>query len=80
MPFINIKYFASLREKAGQEDERVEVLGKTYEDLYNMLDKKYQFGLPVQMIQVAVNDEFSSMHELILPEAKVVFITPVAGG
>ncbi len=80
MPLINIKYFASLREKAGLEMERMEVNVRTYGELYQLLDSRYQFGLPSEMIQVAVNDEFSSMQETILPEAKIVFIPPVAGG
>ena len=79
MNTINVKYFASLREKAGIESEELSFTG-TYQDLYQMLSEKYGFNLPHTMVQVAVNDEFSLMNSKILPNSKVVFIPPVAGG
>lgn len=79
MNSINVKYFASLREKAGVESEELSFEG-TYEELYLKLSQKYAFNLPHTMVQVAVNDEFSSMSSRVLPNSKVVFIPPVAGG
>jgi len=32
------------------------------------------------MVQVAVNDEFTSMKSIVTDNSKVVFIPPVAGG
>ncbi len=77
---INVCYFALLREKAGLEQEVITSSSQTYAQLYEELSQKYQFGIPASMIQVAVNDEFSSMNEMISEKAKVVFIPPVAGG
>jgi molybdopterin synthase sulfur carrier subunit len=79
MPLVNIEYFALLREKANLESEEVMFDG-TYEELYKNLNEKYDFGLSSEMIMVAVNDEFTHMSGRILPNAKVVFIPPVAGG
>lgn len=79
MPLVNIKYFALLREKANLESEEMMFDG-TYAELYENLNKKYHFDLPTEMIQVAVNDEFTHMNGEILPHSKVVFIPPVAGG
>lgn len=79
MPLINVKYFASLKEKTLVESETLTFEG-SYKDLYFELSKKYQFTLPFEMIQVAVNDEFSSMNSMVTENAKVVFIPPVAGG
>lgn len=79
MNLVNVKYFASLRERAGIEGEQLHFKG-TYRELYEMLSKKYNFSLPVAMIQVAVNDEFSRMDALVEEKAKIVFIPPVAGG
>lgn len=79
MNSINVKYFALLREKAGVESESLDFEG-TYAELYQHLADKYQFNLPHSMIQVAVNDEFTNMNHLVLQNAKVVFIPPVAGG
>lgn len=80
MSLINVHYFASFREKAGIDQEELSHNLKTYAELYQNLSLKYGFSLPPDMIQVAVNDEFASMNDLIVQNAKVVFIPPVAGG
>lgn len=77
---INVCYFALLREKAGVDEELIQTSTQTYAELYEELSQKYHFGIPASMIQVAVNDEFSSMNEIVLSNVKVVFIPPVAGG
>lgn len=79
MNSIKVAYFAFLREKAGVSSEELSFEG-TYKELYEKLSEKYDFGLPASMVQVAVNDEFSHMNSLVLPNSKVVFIPPVAGG
>lgn len=76
---VSIKYFASLREKAGCETEELSFEG-SYKELYESLSQKYEFNLPPEMVQVAVNDEFTHMNALVVQNSKVVFIPPVAGG
>jgi molybdopterin synthase sulfur carrier subunit len=77
---INVHYFALLREKSGVEHEQVFSAAKNFSELYEELSKKYSFDLPSTMIQVAVNDEFSSLDKPLSDQVKVVFIPPVAGG
>jgi molybdopterin synthase sulfur carrier subunit len=77
---INVQYFASFREQAGVDSELFECEVTTLNELYEKLSQKYQFALPANMIQVAVNDEFASMNDLVVNHTKVVFIPPVAGG
>lgn len=79
MQSVDVNYFALLREKAGKSSEAISFNG-TYKDLYLELSNRYQFELPVEMIQVAVNDEFSDINTEIISGAKVVFIPPMAGG
>ncbi len=79
MPLVDIKYFAILKEKAGVSSEEI-IFEGTYSELYESLSKKYNWDLPCDMIQVAVNDEFTSMNQEVLSNAKIVFIPPVAGG
>jgi sulfur-carrier protein len=79
MNSIKVNYFASLREKAGVESEEI-VFEGSYAELYEELKQKHNFDLPLDMIQVAVNDEFSSLNALVVQNSKVVFIPPVAGG
>lgn len=80
MPTINVHYFASFREKAGVSQEEINQDFRILSDLYKILEVKYQFALPHNMVQVAVNDEFAQMSDLVIPGSKVVFIPPVAGG
>lgn len=80
MKSINVKYFALFRELAGVESESLQVDVETYADLYSQLAQKYKFTLPLEMIQLAVNDEFSPLHRTIDDGARIVFIPPVAGG
>lgn len=80
MEIVNVHYFALLREMAGLDSEVVKLNCTTYKELFQQLADKYGFNIPSEMIQVAVDDEFSSMEKTIIPGAKVVFIPPVAGG
>lgn len=80
MKSINVQYFALLREEAKTESERVTAPVETYGELYEFLKEKHKFSLPVKMIMVAVNDEFSDLSHTIVEGARVVFIPPVAGG
>lgn len=77
---ISIQYFAMLREQSGKDREEYQTDSKTYKDLYSELISKYNFDLPISMIQIAINDEYSSVDKEIRDGDKVVFIPPVAGG
>ena len=80
MKNVRIKYFAFLREKAGVDSELIQTQAQTYRELYLELSNKYQFTLPENIIQVAVNDEYSQMNQIIQDQDQIVFIPPVAGG
>jgi molybdopterin synthase sulfur carrier subunit len=80
MKTINIRYFALLREQANLDEEQLSVSCKTYGELYQFLQSKYHFTLPLEMIQVAVDDQFAHLDFEIQESARVVFIPPVAGG
>jgi molybdopterin converting factor subunit 1 len=80
MKTIKVHYFALFRDQAKCEEETLEVNCHTYGELYLELSKRHGFDLPQEMIQVAANDEFTSMKAAVLNGAKIVFIPPVAGG
>lgn len=77
---ITINYFAILRDHAGKNSETLETSCANYRELYSKLKEQYDFSLSECMIQVAVNDEFTTLEAPIVSGAKVVFIPPVAGG
>lgn len=80
MPKLTVEYFASLREQAGIEREELTSLASTYGELYEELRRKHGFTLPLSMIQLAVNDEFSALDNPCVEGVNVVFIPPIAGG
>ncbi len=69
-----------LREKSGKTNEEYQTNSATYAELYSELSHQYGFDLPLSMIQVAVNDEYSTVDKNIAEGDRVVFIPPVAGG
>lgn len=80
MKSINVQYFALLREQRGEASETLEVTCETLGELYQHLKEKHQFTLPIDLIQVAVDDEFARHEHPLREGANVVFIPPVAGG
>ncbi|MCB0414952.1 MAG: molybdopterin converting factor subunit 1 [Bdellovibrionales bacterium] len=77
---LTIKYYAFLRDKAGVSSEVIDVDIRTAEELYNLLNEKYQFQIDKSQLRVAVNDEFVDFNTSLVGNDKVVFIPPVAGG
>lgn len=80
MHAIKVRYFAMLREKAQVSEEEITTSAQTYGELYQELSTRYDFGLPLSMVQVAVDDEFIDLNQTLIPHSRVVFIPPVAGG
>jgi molybdopterin-guanine dinucleotide biosynthesis protein A/molybdopterin converting factor small subunit len=77
---VQIKYFALLRDEAGLAEESRVTHAKTYRQLFHELKREHKFSLSECMVQVAVNDSYTSLDTQLTDNAKVVFIPPVAGG
>ena len=77
---IHIQYYALLREERGLTEEIVETSSSTVKDLYQELKSKFNFRLSVDILKVAVNNEFASWETQLKNNDQVVFIPPVAGG
>jgi molybdenum cofactor guanylyltransferase len=77
---IRVHYYALLREEAGKSEESVGTRAATPRELYEELQARYPFSLAVQMLKVAVNDEFGDWSQRLADGDRVVFIPPVAGG
>ena len=75
---ITVKFFASLREKMGCSEKRVEdVAGKTVAELWASVSG----GEPLpQNIRAAVNLEYVEMTEPVADGDEVAFVPPVTGG
>ena len=80
MNTIKVRYFAALQEQAKLSEETMTTDLKTYGELYQFLAGRYGFSVSRSQVQVAVNDQFCQLSDLITDQAQVVFIPPVAGG
>lgn len=77
---INIQYFALFREQRGKSSETVATAANNLGELYAELAKMHGFSLPLEQVQVAVDDEFAEWDAAVPESGTVVFIPPVAGG
>jgi molybdopterin converting factor small subunit len=77
---IQIQYYALLREQRGTSSEAYSTSALNLAGLYNELKEKYQFSLPINLLQVVANDRFVSWDDTINEGDLIVFIPPVAGG
>ncbi|WP_419962002.1 molybdopterin converting factor subunit 1 [Psychrobacillus sp. BM2] len=76
---ITVLYFAGLKEKTGIEKEEFVFSGKTVKQLLEELQRKYE-GLADGIIQVAINEEYASIDDIIQERDIIALIPPVSGG
>lgn len=82
MATVRMKYFAAARERAGTQEEAVELpAGSTVAALLEVLVQKHPALKPLlPHVRVAVNQEFAAVGEAVPDGAEVALIPPVAGG
>ena len=77
---ITVKYFATLAESAGCEQEQHIVDSCTAEELYKKCAQSHAFTLSQEHIKVAINHEYAHFSDMLSDGDVVVFIPPVSGG
>ena len=77
---VRVRYFATLREEAGQSEEALQTEAATVAGLYEELAARHGFSVPAEDLRVAVNDDFADWETALDTNDLVVFIPPVAGG
>ena len=75
-----VLYFASLRDRAGREEEAVAATAGDVSALYAELRQRHGFTMPQDKLRVAVNGEFAGWDRALRDGDEVVFIPPVSGG
>lgn len=73
-----VMFFAHLRDSVGEEIVNMEAAGKTIAQLKTEIAEKY--GLKMETVMAAINEEFAGNEELIQDGDVVAFIPPVSGG
>lgn len=76
---ITVLYFAGLKEKTGLDREEFRFSGKTVKQLIEELQQKYE-GLADGIIQVAINEEYALLDDIIQERDTIAMIPPVSGG
>jgi len=74
-----VLYFAGLKEKTGLDKEEFMFSGKTVKQLIEELQNKYE-GLADGIIQVAINEEYALLDDIIEEKDIIALIPPVSGG
>lgn len=77
---IHVRYFASLREVRGLEEETVRTEAATAGELYDELRQQHDFPFSPEVLRVAVDDALCEWNVPLAEGQRVVFLTPVSGG
>ena len=79
MAVVTVLYFASLRDAAGCDSERIDHAGDLGA-LYGDLRARHGFVLPIDRVRVAMDGAFSDWGAHPRDGAEIAFIPPVSGG
>jgi molybdopterin converting factor small subunit len=77
---IHVQYYALLREQRKISSEKVLTEAVTAKEFYQELQTKYHFTLSMDILKVALNDQFSTWNTKLKNNDTIIFIPPVAGG
>ena len=77
---VDVLYFASLRDAAGCERERIGRPVEGLAALYEALRLRHGFALPRDRVRVAVNGAFVAWDHVPGEGDEIVFVPPVSGG
>jgi molybdopterin synthase sulfur carrier subunit len=77
---VDVLYFASLRDAAGCERERIARPVEGLAALYDALRLRHGFALPRDRVRVAVNGAFVAWGHVPGEGDEIVFVPPVSGG
>ena len=80
MTRVQVLYFASLRDAAGVDSEIVDGNAANLRALYENLQQRHRFTLPVSQLRVAVDGAFARWEDVPRDGSEVAFIPPVSGG
>ena len=77
MSSIQVRYFASLRERMGKGEEQVQAAGiATVADVWRRVSRE---PMPANTL-MAINQEYAAVDALVRAGDEVAFFPPVTGG
>ena len=78
--WVEVLYFASLREMAGRPNERVETDARDLRALYETLQASRGLTFPIDRLRASMDGAFAAWDTPLREGAEVVFLPPVSGG
>ena len=78
--WVEVLYFASLREQAGVGSERVETAARDLRGLYEALRADRGLTFPIDRLRASMDGAFASWDTPLREGAEVAFLPPVSGG
>jgi sulfur-carrier protein len=78
--WVDVLYFASLREMAGRPSERLHTAARDLRGLYLELRGVRGLTFPVERLRVSMDGAFAAWDTPLREGAEIAFIPPVSGG
>jgi len=76
---VTILYFASLRDRAGRDTEKLPAEG-TAAEAYELLRARHDFAFARTQLRVAINGALAGWDKALRDGDEIAFIPPVSGG
>ena len=80
MKTITVRYFALFRERAGIDEEELQLDVNTTADVFEQTRSRHESGDPLGHCKVAVNDVMADWDSPVADGDTVLLFPPVAGG
>lgn len=77
---LTVRYFAMFRERAGRDEETVELDAATAADVFRQLEHRHGSSEPLGHCKVAINDAMADWDSEVADGDTVLLFPPVAGG
>ena len=78
--WVEVLYFAGLREMTGVANERVETAARDLRGLYAQLQSMRGLGFPAERLRASMDGAFVPWDTPLREGAEVAFLPPVSGG
>ena len=78
--WVEVLYFASLRERAGVGSERLQTSAADLRALYAEVQARHAFAFPAERLRASMDGAFAPWDTPLREGAEVAFLPPVSGG
>ena len=79
MKKISVQYFAVLKDLTGKTEEGIATSALIASELFKEIGARHHLTMPINLLRVAVNDDFCEWDYPLKDGDKIVFIPPVSG-